>query len=227
MTRALLLCAASALLAVNAAAPAPLESVPVSLRTNAAGTPLTTTEIAQLESGEVLSTLIEVAGSPVKEGVGILVIDALPAKTFATVTDYEHGPEYLPYVATASVERPEGKISLSQSLEFPFGVGNRHYTVNVVELTKLIDGVRVLEQNWTYAGVGNIKDTSGSWQICPWGPTRTFLRYTVNTDPGGSLPNWVKNSASKIALPKLLKAIRARIVSPKARAAVADPPVSE
>ena len=111
---------------------------------------------------EVLTTLTEKPGSPVKGALAVAVIDAAPAKVFASVCDYEHAPDFLPYVASSAVARTDGRIFLTQALEFPLGIGNRHYTVEVVEAKQIIDGVPVLSQSWTYTGKGNVKDTTGS-----------------------------------------------------------------
>lgn len=205
------------------ALPAPVDSAPKAMRTGPTGAALTAEETDRLGRLEILSALVD-NGSPIKDAVAVGVIEAPPEKVFATVCDYEHGPEFLPYVARSAVLRTDGRLFLTQWLEFPLGIGNRHYTVEITESAPMRDGVPVLTQSWAYTGTGNIKDTTGSWEVCAWGSGNSLLRYTVHSDPGGSLPTWAKNSASRVALPKLIKAIRTRVASPQARVPGTPPP---
>ncbi len=212
------------LLAADASAADPLAKVPASLRTGPEGKALTGDQTKKLAKGEILVALMETPGNPVKKGVAVAVVDAEPAKVFATCGDYEGFPEFMPYVVKTTVDSREGKTAtVSYFLEFPLNIGNRNYQLNLVDGTRPVDGLDIYASDWTYTGKGNITDTSGSWEIAPWGDgTKSLVRYTVFTDPGGSFPNWVKNAAASTAIPKVIKSVRARVASPKAKAPVAQ-----
>jgi hypothetical protein len=204
--------------AAPAAATDPITHVPTSWRSDAFGTPLDAAALAKLGKGEILSGLVDVPNDPVKKGMAIGIIDATPQKVFATCGDYEHFPDFMPYVSKTTVDAHEtGTSTVSYWLEFPLGIGNRNYQLKLLDGTKTVDGEKVYTSDWTFTGKGNIKDTSGSWQIAPWGDgKKSFVRYICFTDPGGSIPNWMKNMASKTAIPKVVQRVRERVASEKA-----------
>jgi hypothetical protein len=203
----------------------PLAGVPPSLRVGPTGKALQKDEIARLGKGEILTALIDDPANPVKKGVAVGVVDGPPEKVFATVGDYEHFTDFMPYIEKAVVDKRDGRTStVSYWLAFPLNIGNRHYQLEVTDGQRAVDGVHVYASDWKYTGTGNITDTTGSWEISPWGDgKRSFVRYVCFTDPGGSLPTWVKNMAASSALPKVMKAVRSRVASPQARAYVPTP----
>lgn len=215
----LALAAAAPALAGDAAAPGaasdPLDAVPSAWRVDPDGTPLDAASIKKLEKGKILSDLIEIPGNPVKKGIAIGIADAPPAKVLATCSDFEHFPDFMPYVSKIVVDKRDGnKALVSYWLSFPLGIGNRNYQLDLTADAKEIDGKKVYVSEWTYTGKGNLKDTSGSWEIAPWGDgTKSFVRYTVFTDPGGSIPNWAKNMAASSALPKVVERVQERVTS--------------
>lgn len=221
LTLALLLASVSATafagaLSIPPANPAdPLLHVPASWRVGPEGTPLDASSLKTLGTGDVLSALLEIKDNPVKKGVAIGIVDGAPAKVLATCSDFEHFPDFMPYIAKINVdERGDHTATVSYWLEFPLGIGNRNYQLKLNDGTKTLDGEKVYFSEWTYTGKGNIKDTSGSWEIAPWGDgTKSFVRYTVVTDPGGSLPTWAKNKAASVALPKVVKRVQDRVKS--------------
>lgn len=200
----------------------PIAGVPSSWRIDPSGTPLTDAELKKLAGGDVLSALIEVPDNPVKKGVAMGVVNAAPAKVLATCSDFEHFPDFMPYVAKIVVDKRDGHTAeVSYWLEFPLGIGNRNYQLDLVNDHKDVDGKKVYTSEWKYTGKGNIKDTSGSWDIAPYGDgTKSLVRYTVFTDPGGSIPNWAKNMAAGTAMTKVVKRVQERVGSKSAAAAV-------
>lgn len=217
-TTSLLLAAAPA--AANEKA-YPEDAVPLSLKKGPTGEDLTAHEVNRLKKGNVLHALIDVDENPVKKGVAIAVIDAPPAKVFATIGDYENFKDFMPYVAKTKVDAREGNVTtVSYWLEFPLGLSGRNYQLELTDGKKTVDGMEIYASDWKYTGKGNIIDTTGSWELSPWGDgTKTLARYTVFTDPGGSFPTWIKNKAAATALPKVLEAVRDRVKSPKAKEA--------
>jgi hypothetical protein len=62
-------------------------------------------------------------------------------------------------------------------------------------------------------GVVRIRLNDGSWVAEPIsGGTRTRLTYTLLTNPGGLIPDFVANMSNTVAIPKLFKAVMKRSV---------------
>ena len=196
----------------------PEDAVPPSLKLGPAGKSLTAAELKDLKDGEILTALIDVPSNPVKKGIGVAVVDAKPAKVFAQLGDYANLKDFMPYVKKTTVDAVEGNVTtVSFVLEFPLGLAGRNYQLKLTDGPKEYDGVKVLVSEWVYTGKGNIIDTTGQWELAPWGTDKTLVRYTVFTDPGGSFPNWIKNKASKTALTNVITAVRDRVKSKDAK----------
>ena len=165
----------------------------------------------RLGRGEVVVELQEVAGSAVKRGVAIALIDEPAEGLFGVVTDNARFGEFMPHVAESTVEaQPDGSIVNFQLLALPL-VSDRHYRVRVVNTADEKDGWKVRRSKWSYVpGSGNIVESRGSWTLVELGERRTLLLYEVFTDPGGWIPAWLYNQATRKALPDLIASVAAR-----------------
>lgn len=194
------------------------------------GTPLSDTDRRAIEQGEVLVELSAVQGTPVKKAAAVAVIDAPPDDVFAVLTDYNEFPEFMPYCRKVTLEKKDGEKSRVRfELEFPWPIGDRFYTLELTNrrFEQPADAEPssvgtappvILINSWTYVpGSGNINDTYGSWEVRSYpgnaeqGPARSFVRYTVFTDPGGNIPSWANNLATEIAVPKVINNLRRRV----------------
>jgi uncharacterized protein YndB with AHSA1/START domain len=182
----------------------------------AAAIELTQNEQEQLANGEVIVYLKAVRG-PIKEGTAMGVVEAPPEKVFRVVTDNEDFEQFMPYVKQSEVERlTEASIINYQYLDFPFPIGDRYYKLHILRRIENTNKGKVLKSTWTYVkGSGNIKDTYGSWILEEYGQGKTLVTYVVCTDPGGSLPKWALNMATKISLPQVIGRVRQRVKHPK------------
>jgi len=103
-----------------------------------------------------------------------------------------------------------------QYLDFPFPIGDRYYKLHILHTIENTDNGKVFKSTWTYVkGSGNIKDTYGSWILEEYGQGKTLAIYVVCTDPGGSLPKWALNMATKFSLPEIIDRVRQRVKNPK------------
>jgi hypothetical protein len=59
-------------------------------------------------------------------------------------------------------------------------------------------------------GSGNVEDTRGHWSIDPW-KGGSLVAYVLWTDPGGAIPKWALNRASRRTLPEVVVALRDRV----------------
>ncbi len=165
----------------------------------------------RLARGEVVVELQGVAGSAVKRGVAVAVIDLPAERLFRVVTDNARFAEFMPHVAESTVETgPDGAIVNFQRLDLPF-VHDRHYRVRIVNTEGEEDGWTVRRSAWTYVpGSGNIAESRGSWTLVELATDRTLLVYEVFTDPGGWIPAWLYNRATRQAVPDLIASVRER-----------------
>ncbi len=163
----------------------------------------------RLERGEILVTMREQPGGRLKAGVALFRVDAPAEVVFELVTDHEAFPGTLPYVTTSRLRRDARGEIVYQLLDLPFPITNRYYEIRVERQQRMgIDG-RCAESRWSYLeGSGNIDDTFGRWEVVELDPDRTLVAYVAWVDPGGLVPNWAQNWASKRALPGLATAVR-------------------
>lgn len=170
----------------------------------------------RIEAGEVVTLLREVAGSAIKEGVAVALVEAPAERVFRVVTDNGSFEEFMPHVRESEVERAaDGALINYQLLDVPFA-GDRHFRIRVDNGVEGEAGQPVFFSRWTYVpGSGNIVDTRGSWTLVPRGKQRTLAVYRVLTDPGGNIPRWIIHMASLRALDALVAAVRRRVSDPR------------
>ena len=160
--------------------------------------------------GEVLLTLTEFPGSAAKEGCVLGFILAPPETVMAVLRDAASYDEYMPRVRRSDVSVGGGGVVLNrQELDLPFPIGDRHFTIRLHE-ERSEEGVHRL--GFTYVkGSGNVVDTRGYWLIEPW-REGSRVTYVLWTDPGGAIPKWAINRASRRTLPQVVTALRDRVL---------------
>lgn len=163
----------------------------------------------EIVGGEVMIKLTDFPGSAAKEGCVLGYIPAPPDAVMAVLRkagDYEL---YMPRVVKSEATPAEGGVILNaQELDLPWPIGDRHFTVRLVEERSEDGGYRF---QFDYVkGSGNVEDTRGHWSIDPWkGGSR--VAYVLWTDPGGAIPKWALNRASRRTLPEVVTALRDRV----------------
>ncbi len=184
---------------------------PAELRSHTGGT-ITQTDRAAIEKGEVLVELTAVEGSAIKRSVAIALVDAPPEAVFSVLTDYANFPSFMPYCSETKVQKKEGEVSTVYfALDFPWPLENKHYVLRLTDTQHEVADQKVYSSSWTYEpNSGNINDSYGSWEVRPYDSKRTFVRYTVFTDPGGKIPAWANSMASEVAVPKVIQGLRNR-----------------
>ncbi len=175
----------------------------------------TAAEWERIESREVVHWMFEIEGSPIKEGVALGLVEAPPERVFAVVTDNGRFAEFMPYVEASTLETlPDGTLVNFQRLDLPWPVNDREYKVALVNTADAAGEPPLWESAWTRVeGFGNIAESRGSWRIWPCGEA-SLVEYQVVTDPGGSIPTFLKNSATRRSLGRLIEAVRERVDDP-------------
>jgi hypothetical protein len=159
--------------------------------------------------GEVLVLLTEFPGSEAKQGCVVGFIPAAPDEVLTVLRDAARYDEYMPLVVRSDVSPGSGgAIVNSQELNLPFPIGDRHFTI---QIWQEYTGDATMRLSFSYVpGSGNVKDTRGHWLIEPW-RSGSRVTYVLWTDPGGAIPKWAVNRASRRTLPEVVSALRERV----------------
>jgi hypothetical protein len=162
----------------------------------------------------------------VEQGRKILAVSDVetpPAIVFKVLSDFEHYRDFMPYVTESRIlERKstgETITYVTYARVAPPFVSERDYPLSVETFdgTASHDGVFKIE--WTAApdikpevkGVVRIRLNEGSWQGKPLdGGKHTRLTYTLLTNPGGLIPDFVLDLSNTIAIPELFDSVRKR-----------------
>jgi hypothetical protein len=162
--------------------------------------------------GKKVAELMPVGADGTTEAVAVALMDSAPERLFEVLTANEKFAEFMPYVKASRAERQaDGSIINHQELSLPFPIADRHYSVRIVNSVTGEGAERVWESAWTYVqGSGNINETRGAWVLTEGGPGKTLLLYRVFTDPGGLIPRWAYNLATRQSLPDLLDSVERR-----------------
>lgn len=157
--------------------------------------------------------------------IAVSEVEAPPEAVFNALIDFEHYPEFMPYVKESEVLSRTGdnEVVTYARIAPPF-ISERDYPLKV-RLTRGSAGSgdkfkgSTYKVEWTalpeakpeVEGVVRIKLNEGSWLAEPLnGGRRTRLTYTLLTDPGGLIPDFVFNLSNTVAIPELFDAVRKR-----------------
>ena len=154
--------------------------------------------------------------------VAIAEVDARPEVVFNVVNDFDHYPEFMPYVIESRVLSRNGdsEVVAYNRIAPPF-VAERDYPLKFRMTRGSLANGGVFRSEWTASpetepeveGVVRIRLNDGSWVAEPIsGGSRTRLTYTLLTNPGGMIPDFVANMSNTVAIPKLFKAVMKRSV---------------
>ena len=155
------------------------------------------------------------AGSRVREGCGVGVIEAPLAAVREVLDAAADFDEFMPRVLESEVEAVSPGVYLNrQVLDAPFPVEDRQYVVRVETENFETGSGPGWWARWKYVeGSGNVRESTGSWTLIPLDQDRTVVVYRVLTDPGGMLPAWIVDYAAPRTLRQVLRAVRDRVVS--------------
>lgn len=152
--------------------------------------------------------------------VAIAEVEASPEVVFNVVNDFDHYPDFMPYVKESRVlSRKSDSEVMTYTRIAPPLVSERDYplTFKMTRGTPANGGV--FKTEWTarpdaqpeVEGVVRIRLSEGSWLAEPLdGGRRTRLTYILLTNPGGLIPTFVANMSNTIAIPKLFEAVMKR-----------------
>jgi len=171
-------------------------------------------------------------GSALREWKGVGVIEAAPGTVFAVLDDSEAYPSFMPYTAECRIlQRAKDWVIAYQRLELPL-VSDRDYTLRSQNDKWFGPDGAIYRIRWAPAndkgpavkpGVLRVNVCEGGWLLEPEGASSTRATYSIFTDSGGTLPPFLANKGSRIAIQRVFRALRERVKNPKYAAGQAKP----
>lgn len=160
------------------------------------------------------------------EIIAVSEVDAPPETVFNVVSDFEHYPDFMPYVEESRVlSRKNDREVITYARVAPSFVSKRDYPLKVRMTRGSTANGGIFKVEWTaypeaqpeIEGVVRIKLNEGSWVAEPLdGGKRTQLTYRVLTNPGGLIPDFVVSMSNTVAIPELFEAVKKRSVEKNA-----------
>ncbi len=185
--------------------------------------------LSAAEQAEVLKgkIVLKDVPNPGLEGRSFEAIGTLPGtldQVLAVILDYRHYDEFMPRVERIVVTDEGPFVSLvEQHLKLPLGITRRYrlrYTARPGVNGFRVDWAKV---PWPEVPLSHsVRDTSGHWQVAQAPAGGLLAVYHVYTDPG-RVPLGLKGlalSMSKHDLPKVIEAVRGRLLKLAEAAAI-------
>lgn len=152
--------------------------------------------------------------------IAVAEVDAPPDVVFNVLSEFEHYPEFMPYVEESRVlsRSGENEVITYARIAPPF-VSERDYPLKVRLRRGSPTNGGVFSIEWTPSpaswpeveGVVRVRINEGAWLAEPLDDgKRTRLTYRLLTNPGGMIPDFVVGLSNTIAIPELFEAVRKR-----------------
>lgn len=169
-----------------------------------AATRLTPTERERLAAGEALVEMVEVAGSPIREGVARRVLAAAPERVYRAIVDYAHYAEFMPFVTSS---QPAGANEWELVLDLPWPTPDQRFRITA-ESAPAADG---WHSSWRLVpGSGNVTENRGDWTLEPFG-TGTLVTLRMRSQAAAPVPLSLQERATRESLPWVLDGLRQHV----------------
>jgi len=150
--------------------------------------------------------LLDTPGSKIKTAEALFLVKASPDAVYRIITDYNHYPEFMPNIAKTTILQKSGTATRCK-FTLKIALFEIEYTLSL----KSDINSRPYSLAWDFIE-GDINDTTGAWLIEKDGEEGNYslVHYTVHTDPGRLVPDWIANKLSSESIPDMIAAIRTR-----------------
>jgi ribosome-associated toxin RatA of RatAB toxin-antitoxin module len=201
----------------------PLFSVLFLLVANDAAARLTLEQKRRLARGEVLTHSWKDTKADVGKGWAMGVVDATPEQVFQVVADVTRYRLFMKRMTSSKIVRKaSGSYDFYYTIDMPWPISDLWCeTRNTHEIDRKR---RRYRRRWKLLK-GTFIHNQGYWLVTPFGKNKALLSYSVVLRPQISLPNFVLDYATKVALPRSVKGMRARVLELKARSQLKDGPL--
>jgi ribosome-associated toxin RatA of RatAB toxin-antitoxin module len=151
--------------------------------------------------------LVPVKGSDAPKVVARAVINQPPKKVWAVVSDCAQYKNRMPHIADSKLVKKEGnKVTCQVTVAMPFPFSNLTAVTEAVHE----ESDKGMSRRWKLVS-GDYNFNEGSWEVKPLDDagTKSLVTYTVHADPKTAVPQWIRESAQKKALPEMIERVGA------------------
>lgn len=145
----------------------------------------------------------KMAGNTLKDFKGKVTIKASAEKVAAVIKDIDNYEDWMPGCSDSRILKQDGNTVYQYFVQdAPWPVSDRD-CVTKCTITESGDGsyrFDIVEAN-SFSGAPSkgsnvrIPSINSYWKVTPNGDGSSSVEYFANSDPGGSLPDWLVNSA--------------------------------
>jgi hypothetical protein len=176
------------------------------------------------ESGGIVLYSQPREGSRLKEFKAVGEIDAATRAVFNVIEDIDAYPSFMPFTKETHLIRRERDSIIAYQRLSPKICADRDYTLRIHKKSWPVKGGLAYSNRWEPAnehgpaekpGVFRVKICEGSWLLEPSANGKTRATYSIYTDSGLTVPAFVANNLSEIAIKKIFAAVRKQVVDPK------------
>jgi len=147
---------------------------------------------------------------------------ATPAALVAVLMDVQHGTEWVYHTKSCRLVKQVSPSELYyySEVSLPWPAQNRDFVahLSVSENAKThvvtIDGPAVPGFVAERDGIVRIGHSEGQWIITPHGNDQIDVQYTLQVDPGGSLPAWLVNTFAAEGPIQIFKKLKLQLQKP-------------
>jgi len=135
------------------------------------------------------------------------VMDLPPRKIWQIVSDCATYKDHLPRVAASRLVSREGnKFTCEVTIAMPFPLSNLTGVTEAVHE----ESEKGMTRRWKLLR-GDYKVNEGSWEVRPIDKsgTSSLVIYNIHAEPNTAVPDWIRESAQKKALPEMIERVRA------------------
>jgi len=146
--------------------------------------------LQQLRQGEVVFSVEKSGDHPLPLFRASALIDCPRPEVWRVINDYNHLKDFIPGIVESRVEKVEGNVvTFYEEDEVP-----------VLKNTRLLLRCVHDEQNFskTISLIeGSVKSLEAGWALEAFEGDKTLAVYTLRTDPGFYVPQWLQTAAAK------------------------------
>ncbi|MFO0759426.1 MAG: SRPBCC family protein [Byssovorax sp.] len=157
------------------------------------------------QKGSVEVKSYSVPGSSVPKVVARAVVDVPAKKLWQIISDCEHYKDHMPRVAASTELKKEGNVhtcKVTIAMPFPFS--------NLTAVTEAVHEEKdtSMARRWKLVS-GDYKVNQGSWELKTLDDGGTLVTYSVHAEPNTAVPDFIRESAQKKAIPEMIERVTA------------------
>lgn len=172
---------------------------------------LTPEQIGRLEQGKVVvfkKGSKDAQGNSLGKGQVMMLVNKPRDEVLKYIRDHDAWPEFMPHlVKIEEYYKKDNEVGVKETLRILFKK-IQYYILQTYD-----EKAGTLTWRLDKSKKNDIKDTTGSWTIKPYGKDRCLIDYSVVVDSGIPIPKFIENFLFNRDLPGVVKAVKKRAES--------------